>query len=128
MRRLFMLLVLLAAPAFAQPMPVRQFLLRLEPVRKDFSLQNLTADERRIVAEHLAYLQSLEAAGKLAMAGQVFDSTRGYWGIMILNTPDPAAAAAILGDDPAVKQKMLQGEAIPFRTVVPRPQPPALKN
>jgi uncharacterized protein len=127
MRRLLMFLVLLSAPALAQPVPVHQFLLRLEPVRKDFSLQSLTADERRIVGEHLAYLQSLQADGKLVLAGQAFDANRGFWGIVILNSSDPEAAGAILNADPAIKQNMLRGEAIPFRTVLPRPPAPPVK-
>jgi uncharacterized protein YciI len=116
-----MFMALLALPVLAQPGPVQQHLLRLEPVRKDFSLQTLTPDERRIAGEHMAYLRSLQAEGKLMLAGQAFDAKRGFWGISILNTADPEAAAAILNADPAVKQNLLRGEVIPFRTVVSRP-------
>src|ERR1039457_2227793 len=96
MRRLLMYLILLALPVLAQPVPVHQFLLRYEPVRKDFNLQNLTADEGRIVGEHVAYLRSLQADGKLMLAGQVFDANRGFWGILIVNTSDPEAAGAVM--------------------------------
>jgi uncharacterized protein YciI len=127
MRRLLMSLLLLAVPVLAQPVPVHQFLLRYEPVRKDFSLQNLTVDERRIAGEHFAYLQGLKADGKLMLAGQAFDANRGFWGILIVNTSDPEAAAAMLNADPAVKQKMLRGDVIPFRTVLLRPPDPPAK-
>jgi uncharacterized protein len=127
MRRLLMSLVLLALPALAQPAPVSQFMLRYEPIRKDFSLQNLTPDERRIVGEHFAYLQGLQADGKLMLAGHVFDASRGFWGFLIVNTSDPEAAAAIVTADPAVKQKMVRSEVIPFRTVLLRPPDPPAK-
>lgn len=119
-----MFLVLVSVPALAQPVAVHQFLLRLEPVRKDFSLQNLTVEERRIVGEHFAYLQSLQADGKLMLAGQAFDANRGFWGILIVNTSDPEVAGAIMNADPAIKQKLVRGEVIPFRTVLLRPPDP----
>jgi len=121
MRRFLILLVLLSVPALAQP--VHQYMLRLDAVRKDFSLTNLTPDERRIVAEHFAYLQSLQADGKLMLAGQVFDP-RGFWGILIVNTSDPDVAGAIMNADPAIKQKVVRGEVLPFRTVLLRPPDP----
>jgi uncharacterized protein YciI len=118
MRRLFALAFLLSTVALAQPGPVRQFLLRLEPVRKDFSLQNLTDDERRIVGEHGAFLKRLQADGRLVIAGQAFDPNRGFWGILVVNAADPGVATEVMNSDPAVKQKMLRGEVIPFRTVM----------
>jgi uncharacterized protein YciI len=127
MRRLLMYLILLALPVLAQPVPVHQFLLRYEPVRKDFNLQNLTVDEGRIVGEHVAYLRSLQADGKLMLAGQVFDANRGFWGILIVNTSDPEAAGAVMKADPAIQQKIVRGEVIPFRTVLLRPPDPPAK-
>jgi len=56
MRRFLLLAIFLSSFALAQPVPVRQYLLRLEPVRKDFTLQNLSESERRVVGEHLAHL------------------------------------------------------------------------
>lgn len=110
----------MSASALAQPAPVvQQFLLRLEPVRKDLTLQNMNDDERRITGEHAAYLKELIDQGKLAFAGQVFDP-KGLWGILIVNAADQEAATALLNGDPTIKAKVFRGEVIPFRTVFQR--------
>ena len=120
MLRKLLLAILMSASALAQPAPVvHQFLVRLEPVRKDFTLQNMTDDERRITGEHAAYLKELIDQGKLAFAGQVFDP-KGLWGILIVNAPDQEAATALLNGDPTIKAEVFRGEAIPFRTVFQR--------
>lgn len=121
MRRLFVCVFLFSTLALAQPVVVRQYLLRLEPVRKDFSLQNLTQEERRIAGEHVTHLRRLQAEGKAVFAGQAFDANRGFWGILVVNAADAAAATELLNADPAIQQKMLRGEIIPFRTVIAGP-------
>jgi len=120
MFRTLLLAILMSLSALAQPAPVvQQFLLRLEPVRKDFTLQNMTDDERRITGEHAAYLKELIGQGKLAFAGQVFDP-KGLWGIPIVNAADQEAATALLNGDPTIKAKVFRGEVIPFRIVFQR--------
>ena len=110
----------MTASALAQPAPVvRQFLLRIEPVRKDFTLQNMNDDERRITGEHFAYLKELVDQGKLTFAGQAFDP-KGLWGIIVVNAPDQEAATTLLNGDPTMKSKIFRGEVIPFRTVFQR--------
>lgn len=126
MLRTLVLSILLSVSALAQSVPVRQFLLRIEPARREFTLQNMTEEERRIVGEHVAYLQSLLAEGKLTFAGQVLDP-KGLWGIIIVNAPDMDAATALLNGDPTVKTKLFRGEAIPFRTVFERAPGPGPK-
>ncbi len=80
--------------------PVPQFILRLEPVRKDFAIQNMTDEERRIGMEHMRYLKRLQSEGKLSFAGQVWDA-KGFWGIAVLNVADAQTAAAVIEADPA---------------------------
>ena len=122
MIRVFAIAVLLSASALAQPAPARQFLFRLQTVRADFTLQNMTEDEQKIVGRHVAYLQGLLADGKLTFAGQAFDP-KGFWGIVVVNAADLDAATALMNGDPAVKEKLVRGEAIPFRTVFAAPPP-----
>jgi uncharacterized protein YciI len=98
--------------AVAQP-AARQFLLRYEPVRKDFTLQNMTDAERPVVAQHGAYLKSLFESGKLMLAGQVLDPN-GLWGILIVHAADEDAAKAIATGDPGVKAKIFRVTALPF--------------
>jgi len=119
MRRILLFTLLLSTAALAQPAPGRQFLFRIEPVRPDFSLQNLSETERPIVAQHAAYLKSLTDEGKLILAGQAFDP-KGLWGIIIVNAPDAEAANAIFEADPAIKSKLFRGVVIPFRVVFTR--------
>jgi uncharacterized protein len=108
---------LLSVPAFAQPAGTGQFLLRIEPTRAGFTLQNMSAEEARLAAEHVRYLGSLLDSGKLSLAAQVFDP-KGLWGIVIVDAPDRQAAQALLEGDPMVKAKMFRGEAIPLRVVL----------
>lgn len=115
MLRTILVAALLSVSVLAQAPTSRQFLIRLEPVRKDFTLMNMTDDERAIIKEHGKYLHSLFAQGTLTFGGQVLDP-KGLWGILIVNAPDIQAATDILNGDPTIKNKMFRGEAIPFNT------------
>ena len=120
MIRLLLLSCLVAAGLWAQPSPpVRQFLLRVEPVRADFSLANATPEERPVLMAHAGYLKQLLADGKLVLAGQAFPSNQ-IFGIIIVEAADLDAARAILEGDPAFKGKVFRGEVFPFRTVFQR--------
>ncbi len=123
MRRRFLLILPLCAGLFAQTPPVRQFLLQIEPVRADFALSNVTAEEMPVLQAHAAYLRELLASGRLVSAGQAFQPKR-LFGLIVVEAPDAAAAQQILDADPAVKNKVFRGEVIPYRTVIHR-QPAA---
>ena len=109
----------LAAQQAAPPV-VRQFLVRIEPVRADFAMNNVTAEERPLLAAHAGYLKQLLAEGKLVTAGQAFPGGGPVFGIEILEAADLEAAKAILEGDPAVKGKVFRGEVFPYRTVFQR--------
>jgi uncharacterized protein YciI len=117
MRKLTLLIALFSGAALAQPMATGQFLLRLEPTRPGFTLQNMTVEEASLAAQHAKYLMSLFDSGKLSLAAQVFDP-KGLWGIVIVNAADREAAGALLDGDPSVKAKMFRGEVIPLRVVL----------
>lgn len=123
MRKLLLLLGLASGAALAQPPATGQFLLRMEPTRTGFSLQNLTAEEARLAAQHVQYLKSLLDSGKLSLAAQVFDP-KGLWGIVIVNAPDRDTACALLEGDPSVKAKMFRGDVLPLRTVFEKVEVP----
>ena len=95
-------------------------------IRADFTLQNVTEEERSALTDHGAYLKSLFDEGKLTFAGQVFDPKR-LWGVIVVNAPNAEAASAVLNNDPGVKAKVFRGEVIPFRTVFERGAKPAEK-
>ena len=100
----------------AQSAASGQFLLRTEPTRAGFTLQNMTPEEARLASQHVQYLKSLLDSGKMSLAAQVFDP-KGLWGIVIVNAPDLESARALLDADPMVKGKTFRGEAIPVRVV-----------
>jgi uncharacterized protein YciI len=118
-RRAALAALLSGASAFAQAPPAQQFLLRIEPVRAGFSLENMTEDERRLASGHIAYLRGLFTDGKLTFSGQAMDP-KGLFGVTVVNAAGQEEAAALLNGDPAVKGKMFRGEVIPFRTVLER--------
>ncbi len=120
MLRTILSAILLCASALAQTAPTRDFLFRIEPARKDFSLQNITEAERPILAQHGAYLHGLHAAGTMIFAGQAFDP-KGFFGIIVVKAADLDAATAIMNADPAIKSKLFHGEVIPFRAVFEKP-------
>jgi hypothetical protein len=124
MRNLVLLIALCSGGALAQPAATGQFLLRIEPTRPGFTLQNMTADEGRLAAQHLQYLMSLVDSGKLSLAAQVFDP-KGLWGIVIVNAPDRETARVLLDGDPGVKANMFRGEVLPVRVVLEKPAEPA---
>ncbi len=116
-----LMIVATAVPALAQA-PLRQFLLRIEPVRAGFTLQNMTEEEQKSASAHLAYLKGLFGEGKLTFAGQAFDP-KGLFGIIVVNAPDLESANALLHGDPLVKANVFRGEVVPFRSVLDRGVP-----
>jgi uncharacterized protein YciI len=120
MRRLLSIAVLFSGAAIAQPAATGQFLLRIEPTRAGFTLQNMNAEEARLAAQHFQYLKSLHDSGKLSLAAQAFDP-KGFWGIVIVNAPDRETARALLDGDPMVKANTFRGEVIPLRVVFEKP-------
>jgi uncharacterized protein len=120
MRRLLLLALLVSTAALSQLTQQRQFLLKYEAVRADFTLQNMTDAERPVLNEHGAYLKSLTDQGKLILGGQALDP-KGLWGIVIITAPDADAANAMLQADPVIKAKIFRGVVIPFRVGFIRP-------
>ena len=126
--RVSFLIIVMAVAALAQTAPqapIRQFLLRIEPVRAGFTLQNMTEEEQKTAVAHLAYLKGLFAEGKLALAGQAFDP-KGFFGIIVVNAPDLETASRLLHGDPFLKGNLFRGEVIPFRTALERGAPDPL--
>jgi uncharacterized protein YciI len=126
--RASVLIIVTAAAALAQAAPqapLRQFLLRIEPVRAGFTLQNMTEEEQKTAVAHLAYLKGLFAEGTLTLAGQAFDP-KGFFGIIVVNAPDLETASRLLHADPFLKGNLFRGEVIPFRTALERGAPDPL--
>ena len=59
------------------------------------------------LAAHLAYMEELSWAGRIALAGPFLDAAAG---LAVLRAADAEAAAAVLANDPAVRDGVLVGE------------------
>jgi uncharacterized protein YciI len=93
----------------------------LEPLVLGFLKRGPNTSQDKAAAEeiqkgHLAYMESLHAQGKLAVAGPFGDDWAAR-GIVIYRVPDVAAAKALAAGDPAVKAGRLVLEAWPWMTI-----------
>ncbi|MBD0270641.1 MAG: nuclear transport factor 2 family protein [Acetobacteraceae bacterium] len=71
--------------------------------------------KRQPLAGHLAYMEELSRAGRLALAGPFADEPPS--GLAVLRAADAEEAAAVLAGDPGVRDGVLDGEArrwLPF--------------
>jgi uncharacterized protein YciI len=60
--------------------------------------------DRQPLAAHLAYMEELSWAGRIALAGPFLDAAAG---LAVLRAADAEAAAAVLANDPAVRHGVL---------------------
>ena len=95
-----------------------QFLIKLRPSRLEMLTTGSTADEDRIVGEHFAYLQRLQAAGTLILAGRTLNTDEETMGIVIINAEDEAAARQLMADDPALINDVMRGTLYPYRVAL----------
>lgn len=95
-----------------------QFLYRIQPARPEMLTDGPTPEEAAIVGEHFAYLQGLMAQGTLMLAGRTLNTDPSSFGIVIFFAESEAAARAIMGNDPAVRQGVMCAELFPYRTAL----------
>ncbi len=86
------------------------YLIEYKPSRADF-VETATPDESAIVGEHFEYLKSLEADGKLLLAGRTDDA---HIGIALIRAENQDEAENILKHDPAVSNKVFNGRVTLF--------------
>jgi len=77
------------------------FVFRLIPPRPSFPM-DMSAEERAVMAEHVAYWRTLAATGQALAFGPVNDPA-GPYGIGIIVVGDLAAAEALRDVDPAIR-------------------------
>lgn len=65
-------------------------------------------------AGHMANIQRLSTERKLIVAGPLGKNKLGYRGIFILNTTNEMEAMEMLGGDPAIMERLLDVELIPW--------------
>jgi uncharacterized protein YciI len=97
---------------------VEHYIYRIRPTRLSMLTDGPTQDEARIVGEHFAYLKGLADTGRLFMAGRTLNNDEGTFGIAVFAAACIQDAEAVLADDPAVVQGVMQGEVFPFRVAL----------
>ncbi len=95
----------------------RGFLLRLIAPRPSF-MQDMTPEERAMMAEHAAYWRRKLAEGVVVAFGPVLDPA-GPWGLGVIRAPDEAAVHAFEAEDPAMRSgRGFRYEILPMAALV----------
>ena len=81
------------------------------PPRPTFK-DDATPEESAVIEQHFEYLKSLEADGKLLLAGRTDDA---HLGIVLFKAEDQTEAEMILNNDPAVSNNIFAGRVSLFR-------------
>ncbi|HZC55674.1 MAG TPA: YciI family protein [Xanthobacteraceae bacterium] len=79
------------------------FFLKLIAARPTFAM-DMNAEEKAMMAEHVAYWKAKLDSGQVVVFGPVFDP-KGSYGMGVVAVPDEAAARAFADGDPAIKSK-----------------------
>ena len=101
----------------AQPPAPRYYLCKLIPPRASFH-QDMTAEERSAMEEHVRYWTARMAEGTALLFGPVLDPA-GPWGLGIVRVEDEAALQRLQEKDPAIQAGIgLRYEALPMARVI----------
>jgi uncharacterized protein YciI len=73
----------------------------------------MTESERKVMGEHVNYWTALRDKGIAIVFGPVLDA-KGVWGVAVVETPDEAAARALLANDPVEKGGLGRIEIYPM--------------
>jgi uncharacterized protein YciI len=95
-------------------MDKKHFVLKLVPCRPTFA-QDMTAEERAIMMQHVAYFKDLMDKGMVIVYGPVMDP-KGVYGLGVIEVDDEAQVQAIIANDPA--SQINTYEYYPMRAVV----------
>jgi uncharacterized protein len=76
------------------------FVFRLKAPRPTFA-QDMSEDEREIMARHAAHWQPWIESGQMVIFGPVLDGS-GSWGLGVVETDDERALRAFAANDPVV--------------------------
>lgn len=99
-------------------MAKQHFFLKLIPPRATF-IQDITEEEKRLMAEHGRYFQEQFAAGKTLLFGPVMAAGGGF-GLGVFEVEDEAEARRIMDGDPSVRAGLNRYELSPMRVFAAR--------
>jgi uncharacterized protein YciI len=98
-------------------MDKRHYYLKLIPPRPTFP-HDMTEDERRLMQEHVAYMQAHFDAGRLLIYGPVLGPEA--FGMGVFEVPDELQAHQIMENDPTVRGGLNRYELHPMRVAAAR--------
>ncbi|MCU0521931.1 MAG: MBL fold metallo-hydrolase [Anaerolineae bacterium] len=100
-------------PEDAMP-ETKEYLYRVQPTRPAMLVDGPTPDEAGIISEHFTYLESLTEAGTVILAGRTLNTDPSSFGIVIFRADSPEQAQAVMENDPAVRQGVMQAVLFPY--------------
>jgi uncharacterized protein len=91
----------------------QHYFVRLIPPRPTFPF-DMTEDEKRLMKEHVAYMQAHFQAGAVVIYGPVL-AAEAPFGMGVIQAVDEVAAREILDGDPTVRMGLNRYELSPMR-------------
>lgn len=88
-----------------------RFLATAKPKREHW-LQNISDEEKAVMARHFAYTSQMFAEGNIVFDGACLDGTMG---IIVYQAKSQEAALELFNNDPLVKSGIMSTELRPFR-------------
>lgn len=92
-----------------------QYLYRIRPTRIEMLSLGPTEDESRWLSAHFSYLKDLIARGVVILAGPTLVKDETNFGIVVFQAESDEAARAVMNNDPAVLNHVMQADLFPFR-------------
>ena len=102
-----------SAPA-ATAAGAKQYIYVLRPARAELVTTGPTERELPHLRGHVAYMQQLTQDGKLLLAGRSQNNDADTFGIAIFVASSDEEAAAIMNNDPAVKNGVMTAKVYPY--------------
>ncbi len=96
----------------------QHFFVKLIPPRPTFP-QDITPEERALMAEHAAYFQQQFKAGKILLYGPV-SAPQGAFGMGVVEVADETEARRIVENDPSVRGGLNRFEVHPMMVAASR--------
>jgi uncharacterized protein YciI len=80
--------------------------------------EGLTPHESETMAKHFEYLQELTQEGILILAGRTLNSDEDTFGITVIKATSEEETRAIMDNDPAVSQGVMNARLYPYRVAL----------
>jgi uncharacterized protein len=96
----------------------KHYLYRIQPKRSNMLAEGLTSHESETMAKHFAYLQQLTQQGILILAGRKLNNDEDTFGIAIIKVHFEEEARALMENDPAVNQGIMNTRLFPYQVAL----------